>query len=143
MRDWGRTEYRVVPNWTPRDVREARPSAPLPHLSSAAASLTRKSLRKQAPPLLQHTSPDQHSRPSRAAESEEEEEEGMVANEQGYPPQLASNAGDTDASSQVDEIVCLDVIHMYMLYIHDFNMCSVYTISSASTSVEPKPANFK
>lgn len=100
MRDWGRTEYRVVPNWTPRDVREARPSAPLPHLSSAAASLTTKSLRKQAPPLLQHTSPDQHSRPSGTAENEEEEEEGMVANEQGYPPQLASNAGDTDTSSQ-------------------------------------------
>ena len=38
LRDWGRTEYRIVRNWTPREVREARNIVPPPPSSLARVS---------------------------------------------------------------------------------------------------------
>ena len=38
LRDWGRTEYRIVRNWTPREVREARNNVPPPPSSLARVS---------------------------------------------------------------------------------------------------------
>ena len=38
LRDWGKTEYRIVRNWTPREVREARNNVPPPPSSLARVS---------------------------------------------------------------------------------------------------------